>query len=142
VEHNHWTYLRASDRKVLWGGSWEQELLPAEDVSEVMHVIHKTYFRPRQRVKRQFDYYRTRDRERSEFGTCVLCKREDAAMLVPKIIERLPDGRGYAAHVEACPQCAAAAITELKREAETMGLDLEQVERAVRSAKRALQIVG
>lgn len=130
VGPNHFTY-KTEDGRVLFGLEFGEEQVPAFDFTGLLDVVHYTYHRPKARVQRQFDYYRARDKAAVEFGTCAACGQRQARTYVPRIVERLEDGRAAANQIEVCEVCHPDEIIALKAKARELDLDLDQVEAAI-----------
>lgn len=117
---NHWSYF-AEDGRRLWG-SGLTELAPATDLSGIVGFTHWTYFRPKARIARQFDYYRARDKAQIERAPCTVCGETLSTVTVPYFV-RDDEGNVEAALRETCDDCYGIALREAQQKAADWNLE-------------------
>lgn len=120
LQGNHFTYVGENGQR-LWGMG-VLELAKSTDLSDRVGLTHWTYFRPKSRNQRQYDYYRARDKAQTERGPCVICEQVKATLVVPKFI-RDEEGNVEAALIEVCDDCYGIAVEEARRKAEEWNLE-------------------
>lgn len=121
VVGNHYTYM-GEGKLPLWGNFLKSELAPATNLSEIVGLTHWTYYRPKQRNARQYDYYRARDADQSERGMCVDCGAQRASVMVPRFVKE-DDGTVVAALAEVCADCHGPAIKLAQQQAVDWNLE-------------------
>jgi hypothetical protein len=122
VETNHYTYI-TPDGRLLWGNTTDQEMVPALDCRDLL-IEHRTHMRDLARRADAQRYYKTRDEQRIEAGTCDHCDDREATRFIT--VDWELEAQGLTARtVPVCESCWPAAKEASDTALRTLGFDPE-----------------